>query len=268
MTLAGYDAAYPPGAAPVGDQVVMGYLGGNTPHVWAPADWASQRARFRIGIWTRSNPIDAEQGTAEGIAAAAAWKGLGATPGSLIVLDYETAINAGYVQAFDAAVRAGGFRLALYGSKSTLFQNPAPSGGYFPADLTGTPHLYPGAVLTQYRFESAWDDDVVSAAAVLWDTQPPAPDPAPAIPSEVSMIQLMVPKSATDSSPGSIWLLSGSLYVQVSDSADNQAFTAAGVGTANVDWAQHEAILAAAEALKLSGQIPLTLSATGDLTVG
>lgn len=168
--LAGYDAAYPPGTPPAGDTVVLGYLGGDTPHAWTKGEWDTQPARYRIGIWTRSNPTGSGQGNAEGIAAAAAWQALGATPGSLIGLDFETAINGPYVTAFDAAVTAAGFKVALYGSTSTLFQNPKPSGGYWPADLTGIPHLYPGTLLTQYAFESAWDDDTISAAAVLWDT--------------------------------------------------------------------------------------------------
>lgn len=179
-TVGGYDAAWPAGSPPTGDLVVMGYLGGDTPHPWSPADWASQPARFRIGIWTRSNPVDAAQGTAEGRQAVAAWVALGATPGSLLVLDYETAVNGPYVTAFDAEVVAAGFKMALYGSTSTLFQNPRPSGGYFPADLTGTPHLYPGTLLTQWAFEQAWDDDTISAAAVLWDTRPAADPPAKA----------------------------------------------------------------------------------------
>jgi len=170
--LSGYDAAYPP-ASPPGDQVVFGYLGGDTPNAWTPAEWAAQKARYRVGIWTRSNPVGASQGTSEGRAAAAAWRLLGAPAGTLIGLDFETAVNGAYVTAFDAAAVAGGCKVALYGSKSTLFENPKTSGGYWVADVTGKPHVYPGAVITQYEFESGWDDDEVAGSLIgsLWDTQ-------------------------------------------------------------------------------------------------
>lgn len=180
--LTGFDAAYPPPHAPA-DQVVFGYLGGNTPHPWTPAEWAAQRARYRVGIWTRSNPVDAAQGAREGTAAVAAWRALGAPRGGLIVLDYETAVNGAYLLAFDAAASAQGYRVAVYGSTSTVFKNPKPSGGYFPADVTGKPHLYPGTLLTQFEFESGWDDDEIAASitSLLWDTQPaPKPPTAPA----------------------------------------------------------------------------------------
>jgi hypothetical protein len=170
--LSGFDAAYPPTNAPA-DQVAFGYLGGNTPHPWTRAEWAAQKARYRVGIWTRSNPTGAAQGTAEGNAAVAAWRGLGAPAGTLIALDLETAVNAAYVNAFDAATTAAGFKVAAYGSKSTLPRNPKPSGGYWIADVTNKPHLYPGATITQYEFESGWDDDEISGTLVglLWDTQ-------------------------------------------------------------------------------------------------
>lgn len=170
--LSGFDAAYPPSHAPA-DQVVMGYLGGDTPHAWTPGEWGAQPARYRIGVWTRSDPVGAAQGKTEGAVAVAAWRALGAPSGTLIVLDLETAVNAAYVTAFDAQVVADGFRVAIYGSKDTLFRNPKTSGGYFTADLTGSPHLYPGTTITQWRFESLWDDDEISGAVTgwLWDTQ-------------------------------------------------------------------------------------------------
>jgi hypothetical protein len=170
--LSGYDAAYPP-ADPPADQVVFGYLGGDTPNVWTPAEWAAQKARYRVGIWTRSDPVGAAQGTTEGRAAVAAWRALGADGGTLLVLDLETAVNAAYVTAFDAEIVAGGCKVAAYGSTATLFKNPRPSGGFFPASITDTAHLYPGTLLTQYAFESGWDDDEVAGSLVgsLWDTQ-------------------------------------------------------------------------------------------------
>src|SRR5579863_3052451 len=87
----GYDAAYPPSSPPkASNEVVMGYLGGDTPHVWSLAEWNSQPARYRVGIWTRSNP-GGYNGTSEAQEAVAKWKSLGAPAGSMIALDLETA---------------------------------------------------------------------------------------------------------------------------------------------------------------------------------
>lgn len=181
-TIGGYDAAWPVAHPPTSALVVFGYLGGDTPHPWSLADWLSQPARYRVGIWTRSNPqqqaaargmTSAQLGTEEGRTAASMWQALGATPGSLMGLDLETAIDPDYVSAFDAQVVAYQFKVAAYGSKSSIFQNPRPSGGYWVADLTGQPHLYPGSTVTQYQFESNWDDDTIAAGVVLWDTRPP-----------------------------------------------------------------------------------------------
>ena len=104
----GYDAAYPPSDPPAGDQVVMGYLGGNTPHVWTPADWNSQKARFRVGIWTRSNP-GGYNGTSEAQQALNVWRSLGAPPGTLLALDLETAQDAGFVDAFVGEIARQGY---------------------------------------------------------------------------------------------------------------------------------------------------------------
>lgn len=177
MTETGYDAATPP-ANPPHDDVVIGYLGGDTPHVWTPEDWNSQPARYRLGMWVRSNP-EHFGGTGEAYMACRTWRSLGAPLGTLIGLDLEEAINAAYVSAFETEVKLQGLQLVLYGSKSTLFQNPKPAGGYFVPDLTGVSHLYPGSTMTQYEFGSAWDSDTIKTGLPLWDTRPPAPTPAP-----------------------------------------------------------------------------------------
>lgn len=169
MTIEGYDAAYAPAHPPVGDQVAMLYIGGDTPHIATLAEWNSQPARYRLPIWTRDNPAG-HDGAAEGRAALAKLDQLGAPRGILIGLDYETAVDAAFVAAFDSALVAGGNKTVLYGSKSSVFRNPRPSGGYWTADLTGRPHSYPGAVITQWEFEAGWDDDTLTAGLPLWDT--------------------------------------------------------------------------------------------------
>jgi hypothetical protein len=123
-----YDASYPPPAPPAGWQVVAGYLGGDTPHVWSPAEWASQPARYRLGIWTRDDPAGYDAAV-EARAALAAWQALGAPAGSTIALDFEAAVDGAYVQLFDATLVGAGYRLLLYGQQSTVLANPQPSAG-------------------------------------------------------------------------------------------------------------------------------------------
>lgn len=182
MTIEGYDASTAPSNPPPGDQVAMLYIGGDTPHVATLAEWNSQPARYRLPIWTRDNPAGRD-GAAEGRAALAKLDQLGAPRGILIGLDYETAVDAAFVAAFDGVLAAGGNKTVLYGSKSSVFRNPRPSGGYWTADLTGRPHQYPGAVITQWEFETGWDDDTLTAGLPLWDTRPDASTPATTVPA-------------------------------------------------------------------------------------
>ena len=169
-----YDAAYPP-ARPPAWEAVAGYLGGDTPHVWTRAEWDRQPARYRLGIWTRSNPAG-YSGTTEGRTAAAAWRALGAPGGSTIGLDFEQAVDADYVHAFDAACVAAGYRCVLYGAESYVLHNPRPSGGYWLAHWTGTPYLDTRSSITQYagdvQLGTDYDANLVSDSLTLWDTRP------------------------------------------------------------------------------------------------
>lgn len=175
-----YDAAWPPGHPPAWP-VVAGYLGGDTPHVWSAAEWDHQPARYRLPIWVRDNP-GAASVSADSAAAVTACHKLGVPRGATIALDFETAVNAAYVTAFDHVLTAAGYGVMLYGSLSTVRQNPAPSRGYWVADWTGTPHLVSGAAATQYAGSKAvggaYDSSVIATTVPLWDTHP-APHPPP-----------------------------------------------------------------------------------------
>lgn len=181
-----YDAAYPPKSPPPWE-VVAAYIGGDTPHIWTTAEWAAQPARWRLPIWTRSNPGPAAEGTLEGGVAALRARQLGTPPtGCAIALDYETAVDDPYLSAFDAAVRAAGYRTLLYGSLSTITGNSTPSGGLWIAHYTGVPHLESHSVATQYADDALlgtdYDASLVADELVLWDTRPaPAPTPTPEV---------------------------------------------------------------------------------------
>lgn len=170
-----YDAAYPPGHPPAWP-VVAGYLGGNTPHVWSATEWAHQPARYRLPIWVRSNPATVDP-HADAEKAIAAVQRVGVPKGATIALDFETAIDTQYVHVFDAALKAAGHPVMLYGSKSTVIHNPRPSGGYWVADWTGKPHMDVNAAATQWTNGSAYDSSLISTGVLLWDSHPPAPKP-------------------------------------------------------------------------------------------
>lgn len=165
-----YDAAYPP-AHPPAWPVVAGYLGGNTPHVWTLAEWQHQPARYRLPIWVRSNPqtVNADSDAAAAVAAA---KRLGVPHGATIALDFETAVNASYVHTFDHVLGVAGYHVMLYGSASSVRNNPAPGGGYWVAQWTGHPFMENGASATQWANGPSYDSSLISTSVPLWDTHP------------------------------------------------------------------------------------------------
>ena len=175
MTRRLYDASSPP---PDPHLDVCGfYIGGDTPHVWSDAEIARQSARWRLPIYVCDNP--GQRDAAADAAAAVGWlRSHGVPRGTALALDFETAVDAAYVTAFDNVVRSAGWKLLLYGSLSSVTQNPRPSAGYWTASWTGVPHLDAGAAATQYISDTQlgrpYDLSEVSDALVLWDTQGPA----------------------------------------------------------------------------------------------
>jgi hypothetical protein len=168
-----YDAAFPPPDPHL--DVCAGYIGGDTPHVWTDAEWNSQSARWRLPIFTRSNPTDANQAASDAASAIAWARAHGQPAGTAIALDYETAKDAAYLTAFDADVVAAGWTVLVYGSLSTVFQNPRPSAGYWTASWTGAAHLDVGAAATQWASDTMlgkpYDLSEVTDSLNLWDTQ-------------------------------------------------------------------------------------------------
>jgi len=178
MTRIMFDAAYPPANPPAVDAVAF-YIGGNTPHVWSDAQIAHVPVRYRLPIFTRSVGGDP---TADANAAAHWCRSHAQPKGTLVMLDFETRQDTGYVHVFDAVLLAAGWRTVLYGSASYVYANARPSGGYCPARWDGNPD--PGHdTMKQYagdvQLRRPWDLSAVSDSAPLWDTHSPAPTPIP-----------------------------------------------------------------------------------------
>jgi hypothetical protein len=242
------DSAYPlaAGSYPGSVQGWGFYIGGDTPHVWSDTEVAALPYRYRLPIFTRSDPDSAAQAQSDAAAAVAWAKAHHQPAGTLIQLDFETAVNAVYVTAFDAIIVAGGYKTVLYGSQSTVQQNPTPSGGFNIANWDGVDDD-PNWTAKQYEDTGGYDLNDFSPAAPLWDTQAAAQ--APADPQEVEMITFSVGTDPANPSVNQgIWLLSGGLYVQVDDTTTQQALLNAGIKQAPIDFGMHQAIQAAIKA--------------------
>src|SRR6266540_2173913 len=166
-----WDAAYPP-TSPPNWEVVAFYLGGNTPHVWTDSEIERQSARWRLPIFVRSHDGDPLADAHTSIT----WLVRHGVPrGVTLALDYETRVDATYLATFDRAVTDAGWRVMVYGSRDFVLRNPKPSGGYWVADYTGSPHLYPGSAATQWSgsgpFGGAYDPNLVADSTPLWDTK-------------------------------------------------------------------------------------------------
>ncbi|GAA4626852.1 hypothetical protein GCM10023196_036790 [Actinoallomurus vinaceus] len=180
-----YDAADPP-AHPPKWEVVAFYIGGDTPHVWTAEEIAAQPARYRLPIYVRSNP-DSHDPHVDAAEAIAQLHAFGAPRGCAVSLDLEMAVNASYVRAFDADIVAAGYVTVEYGSLSAIFRNPRTSGGVWAAHYTGTPHLEPGSVATQWADDQLlgtdYDASLIDDSVPLWDTQHSQEDEMAAISS-------------------------------------------------------------------------------------
>jgi hypothetical protein len=158
------DAAFA-GNIPPGFDIAAGYYGGQAAyHVWPPADWA-RFPGYRLPIWVPGTPGN---GPADGVAAAAALRKLGVPAGCISVLDMEARTDVEYVANFHAQFTVAGYKLWVYGSRSTVFVNP-PCNGYWVADygltltevtgLLGLPHVR----AVQHATSAGFDTSLVKA---------------------------------------------------------------------------------------------------------
>jgi hypothetical protein len=141
---------------PDGYVAAAGYIGGNTPHVWTPAEWEYFAGWRKLPIWTGlgrgTTVVSGEQDGWQAVEAlrAAGVPARAAEQGTPIALDLETAEVPGYVQGFASVAEWAGFPVYPYGSASTLRSNPE-CWGYWAADWTGAEHLLPWSTATQYQ---------------------------------------------------------------------------------------------------------------------
>src|ERR1700677_2653352 len=185
------DSAFPPATYPTQFQgePVVGWVvyipGGDAYHGWSQAEIEELKAQpwcqFVLPCFVRSNPQGAPQ-AAQDAAAVAAWsRAQGQPAGTLVMTDYETAVDSPYEVTFDQDLHADdGDEEILYGSKATVVQNTAPSGGYDEADWTGVDSA-PGSMATQFYSGADYDLNDFRADAPLWRIRGTAPASSTAV---------------------------------------------------------------------------------------
>lgn len=167
----GFDSVYA-SAGPRVD-VACGYIGGDTPHVWTPQEWAGRPERWRLPIYVRSF---AGNGAADGAQARGWAQNMRMPAGAVIAYDLEQLQDAPMVNAFKAAIAP--YVCMVYGAESFVRANPAP---WWEAAWNNSPTLdSPSAWGHQYLSTNAYDLNVFAPNCPLWDTQGgPAPGPPP-----------------------------------------------------------------------------------------
>lgn len=163
-----FDAAWPPSSAYPGCQAVAGYIGGNTPHVWTPAEWGRFAGLVQFPIWVGAGRSD---GAYDGQAAAGEMHALGWNPGSPnrrgCVLDMEGQVNPGYVDEFALGLWQAGYQTFIYEDEQALQGNPVKEGIWL-ALWDGTADLPPFAnvLAHQYAPNVPWTGGAVDLSVV------------------------------------------------------------------------------------------------------
>ena len=164
-----YDAAFKPSPEPTGFDGVAFYIGGDTPNVWTKEEIDSTSERFRLPIFVRSDPAQANA-SQDSKTALAYLTMIEAPKHTLVALDSETSIDPNYVAGFYYGMANGGYKTIDYGSVSSVFGNNIPDGYYWGAHWTNRPHIEPGTDMTQWEALGAYDESLALPTLPFWDT--------------------------------------------------------------------------------------------------
>jgi hypothetical protein len=153
------DAAFSGNIAEPWGRAVAGYYGGPEAYnVWAEGEWKRFSRNRKLPIW-----VAGLDGTGEGHQAVGALRALRVPAKSYTAVDMETRIDRSYLDNFGAVLQAAGYRVWVYGSASTVFNNPG-LNGYWVADYAGIgPFMYnhAGVRATQYASGADYDSSTI-----------------------------------------------------------------------------------------------------------
>lgn len=121
-----FDASTPPQTAPPGCHAVMGYLGGNTPHIWTPAEWRRFEHLPQVPVYVPDFTATASTQAAYAVNLMLMLGWARDQPASrILVFDFETAVNPEFYDSLAQTTLANGFTPVCYGSMSTVLRNAA-----------------------------------------------------------------------------------------------------------------------------------------------
>lgn len=127
------DSAYAANIPLNGTRAVAGYVPAGRPfHGWSDRDWKRFGTIRKLPIYVPSDPVSGS-GSAEAWRCLFAMKAEGYPRGIITALDMETTISRNFVLGYGSVMRWCGFHVWVYGSRSTVFSNPA-LDGYWVAD--------------------------------------------------------------------------------------------------------------------------------------
>lgn len=166
-----FDASVPPPSAYPGAAAVAGYIGGNTPHVWTPAEWQRFANLRQFPIWVGYLEADPVGHATD---AAAAMERLGWARNQAnrraVIADFETEVDVAWLDAFGQTIWNAGYETLVYGSESTIVDNPVKEGRWI-ALYNSDPNIptVPGAIGHQYKANVPWGGTQVDLS-VITDT--------------------------------------------------------------------------------------------------
>ena len=120
------DSAFPLRSPPEAD-ITLIYCGGDTVHRWTDADIDAVGTGWLWPCWVRSNP--GQVLASVDVANCIAWlREYGVPKGTAVILDLETAVDTGYVNAFNTGLRNAGWLCTKYGQPGLHLPQPADVG--------------------------------------------------------------------------------------------------------------------------------------------
>jgi hypothetical protein len=138
---------------------VGGYYGGpNAFNVWSSEDWKRFRPNRKLPIW-----VAGQNGQDEGKHAVEALHALGVPRRVYTAVDMESRVDKTYVEHFGETLQAAGYKVFVYGSVSSVFDNPR-INGYWVADYADKgPFMYDHRHVraTQYATGPKYDSSTV-----------------------------------------------------------------------------------------------------------
>lgn len=152
------DAAYAANLDGTSFNAVGGYLvSPNAAHPWTTADWEGVPGP-KLPIWVKE---EGGNGADEGEEALRQLFAMNVKP-CYIAVDMEEMVDKTYCENFYKVCNNTGYKVLIYGSASTVFQNPQ-CNGYWVADYIYEPFMYnhPGTRATQWTDGELYDQSTV-----------------------------------------------------------------------------------------------------------